>query len=325
MKKLFLLFSVMPMISSHAFAQDMDGRDLARNFYRLVLEEDSQTMVSAFTGKPHLDTPRTGAVVGIDNLESFIAEERAWLLERGIVEGSLTEIKATESEERIVYEQSITLENTPGPSKQHNFAVVVDLDKGKASSVRIYYGLNAIMGGHNFSRPAMLEHDPALFDDVAPPVKQYLASIGNAYRDVYRMFTDDGCFGPFCGMNRAKFFVIAMHTGPVPIKLTTATCDEVSCATEENLASWGEKFSINTAGLAVFEFTDVGQISRARVYDDIHDVSFLEKGWFAANWDALSEGFKDIGCPLKMRPAPEDSFQMAFGKIMMEPCPASLY
>ena len=206
-------------------------------------------------------------------------------------------VRTTSSDVRIVHEISIELANVHGPIKRHNFAVVADLEQDRVLRARVYYGYNNITGGHEFSRPAMLPHDPTVFDGLAPPVKQYLASIANGWTEVYRMFTEDGCFAHFCGPSLPRFFVVAMHTGPVPIKPTTATCDSSACAVEENLDSWGNPFSINTGGLAVFEFTEEGRISRMRVYDDISDVAFLETGWFAENWEALSEGFESVGCP----------------------------
>jgi len=240
MKNSLLLVLIFALFPAQGYSENLDGQALAKNLYRLILKGDSKSILSAFDNAPNIDTPRTGAIRGRKNLVQFIASENNWLREHGIVENSLAEVRTTISEDRIIYEQRLTLEKT-SPMKHHRFAVVVDLKGKQADSVRIYYALNDITGRNDFSRPSMLENDPALFEGVAAPAKQYLSSIDNAYRDVYRMFVDDACFSALCGKTKiAKFFVVGMHAGSVPLKLTTATCDGSACALEWNLASWGE-------------------------------------------------------------------------------------
>jgi len=323
MKKYLLLLTLMGLGLLPVHAASIDGVELAKNFYKLVLQGDTKTIVSAFSKTPNIDTPRTGAIKGKKAFVEFLEQEKAWLLKNGIDVDSIREIKITQSQERIVYEQNLTLNNR-APASKHNFAVVVDLHKGKAKAVRVYYIYAGISGRKDFSRPAMLENDPSLLEGIAAPVKQYVTSIENAYTDVYRMFPDKACFGPFCGVNRAKFFVIAMQGGSVPLRLTTATCDAVTCALEENLASWGDtQFSFNTGGLAVYDYNDKGQVTDARVYDDIHENPFGQPGWFAKNWSALSKGFREAGCPLNTAPELNDPPQVAWGKVMMQPCAAN--
>jgi hypothetical protein len=320
MKKLLVLLIVTSILPMQSMSANLDGHELAKKFYSLVLKGDTKSILSAFSETPNIDTPRTGAIHGERDFVKFIEDERAWLQQYGVVEDSLIESRTTASSDRIIHEQRITLDKT-GPMKQHNFAVVVDLQNNKALAVRVYYGLNAIAGRHDFSRPAILKYNPLLMDTLAAPVKQYVASIDNAYLDVFRLFTEESCIGAFCGINHAKFFVVAMGAGSVPLKLTSSTCDETACTIEWNLASWGETpFSINVGGIATFEFNNEGLITSGRIIDDIHDAPFSQKRWFVDNWDALSKGFIAIGCPMEKIVKPEDNTQMAFKKIMMYDC-----
>ena len=323
MNKRYLFLIIVILFSGQAYSNessDLDGRDLAKNLYSLILESDTQRILSAFSDTPNIDTPRTGAIKGKQDFIKFIASEKAWLLQYGFVEGSLHAVRTTESADRIVYEQKLTLNNT-GPMKHHKIAVVVDLDDGKASTVRVYYRLNPITGSHDFSRPALLEHKPELVSDLAPPIKQYVASIENAYLDVYRMFTEGSCVNHLCGDNLPKFFVMAMHAGSVPLELTTVMCDESACAMEWNLASWGDTmFSIKIGGLSIFEFNNKGQVTEGRIYDDIHDAPFMRPGWFAEHQEALTAKFEAVGCPLIIDAKLKDPMPKAFGKLLKQPC-----
>jgi len=320
MKRLVALMIALTLLPISGFAENLNGHELAKNFYSLVLKGDTKSILSAFSKTPNIDTPRTGAISGKKKMLKFLAEEKAWLESHGVNASSLTHTRTTQSADRIIYEQKITIDKK-GPMKHQNFAVVVDLHRNKARSVRVYYSLNAVTGTHDFSRPAILKHDPALLDGLAAPAKQYVASIDNAFLDVHRLFTKNSCIGSFCGINHGKFFVIAMEAGSVPLKLTTSTCDASACAIEWNLASWGDTdFSINVGGIATFEFNEKGLITRGRIIDDIHDAPFSQKDWFANHWDSMAKGFESIECPLPLGGTSEARKQISFGKIMMTPC-----
>lgn len=301
---------------------EIDGRTLAVDFYKLVVSGDAQELLSAFgDAVPRINTPRTGAVVGRDAVVQFVKEEREWLIGYGLDENSITVVRITESPDRVVFELQFRLENTV-PSKQHKAGVVVDLNGDKASDVRVYYSLSGITGKHDFSRLAFMDYDPALFDTLVPPMKQYFASIENAYLDVYRMFTDDGCFGHACGTEkRKKVFVVLMHAGSVPLRLTSVTCNDSACATEWNLASWGDTlFSAEIGGMSVFEFDESGRIMSGWAYDDIHEAPFSQPGWFVTHWPELSRKFEYIGCPMSFEMTADVPDSQAFKKVLANPC-----
>ncbi len=171
-----------------------------------------------------------------------------------------------------------------------------------------------------------MDHDARLFDTLTPPMKQYFASIENAYAGVSRMFTADGCFGPYCGATkRAKAFVVLMQGGSVPLRLTSAMCTSNICATEWNIASWGDtRFSVVAGGLSVFEFDEEGRIISGIAYDDLHEAPFGEPGWFARNWSELSQGFEEIGCPMNLDIDEQTPEALAWKAIMSQPCPVTM-
>ena len=138
------------------------------------------------------------------------------------------------------------------------------------------------------------------------------------------MFSDNGCIQTVCGKSGlAKVYTILLvPAGGIPLRLTTATCDEMTCALEENLGSWGDvKFSINTAGLAVYGYNDKGQITAARIYDDLGEAPQWEPGWFAKNWPAITERLAEVGCPVKMEtPGAAATFHEILYQILRQPC-----
>ena len=318
-----LLVTLLPGYSTEAAA---DGRSLAAEYYRLLLEGDPDSILSAFDdATPNVNTPRTGAVVGTVNVRRFLAEERDWLTGLAYEPESIETVRVTQSAERVVAEQTFVLGET-APNARHRVSVVVDLDGSSARALRVYYSLNGITGKNDFTRAAFMDYDPTLFDTLSPPMKQYFSSIENAYTDVSQMFTPDGCFGPFCGTwNRAKAFVVLMHAGSVPLRLTSVTCDASACAAEWNIANWGEtEFSVNAGGMSVFEFDDQGRIVRGLAYDDLHEAPFTQPGWFGRHWSALSEKFDRIGCPMSFELDENVAEPMAWRMIMEQPCTSNI-
>jgi len=321
-KSLLLLFIV---IFSYfpAHATDQDGAALARNLYKLILKGETDQILSAYSEEPNIDTPRTGEIRGKEAFVDFLGDEKAWLKGYGADPNSFQEVKTTRSDLRVVYEQTITF-NKVVPVVPHPFAVVVDLNNGKAKAVRVYYRLSGLTKKYDFCRPAMLAHDPSLLDGIAPPVKQYVASLENAYPDIYQMFSEDGCIQAVCGKRTlAKIYTILLvPAGSIPLRLTTATCDERTCALEENLGSWGDvTFSKNTSGLAVYDYNDEGQLTAARIYDDLGEAPQFQTGWFAKNWPAITERLEAVGCPVKMAtPAAEATFHEVLYQVLRQPC-----
>ena len=325
MKNILIIALVVTLLTSCSAGTAGDGRSLASDYYRLLLEGDAEHILAAFgDAEPNIDTPRSGAVSGTDNVRRFLAEEQDWLNGLAYEPGSLETVRVTQSAERVVAEQTFVLGET-APNSTHQVSVVVELSGSTARAIRVYYSLNRVTGKHDFTRAAFMDYDPTLFDTLSPAMKQYFASIENAYTDVTRMFTSEGCFGPYCGdSKRARAFVVLMHGGSVPLRLTSVTCDSTACATEWNLASWGEtEFSVNAGGMSVFEFDNEGRIVRGLAYDDLHEAPFDQPGWFGRNWSALSRKFDRIGCPMSFELDETAPGAEAWKMIMEQTCATS--
>ena len=84
MKKSLVFLIVISLFPIQSMSADLDGQELAKNFYTLVLKGDTKSILSAFSDTPNIDTPRTGAIQGERDFVKFLEDERAWLQQYGV-------------------------------------------------------------------------------------------------------------------------------------------------------------------------------------------------------------------------------------------------
>ena len=216
------------------------------------------------------------AVAGREAVLRFLEEEKLWLESLGALSDGIKKVKKTSNRQRVVQEVEILLPPVPPKPRPHMFAVVADLSSGGIRAIRLYYCYGFISGNEEFLRAAMLPADTSLYDSVPPIVQKYVECIAAADINVLKLFEEGASLMgvpsiPFKGCTMVRFFAAALaEEDGVPLQIATVTSDSKTCALEENLDSWGSiQFEHSTAGLAVYDYNDSGQLTAARIYDDI--------------------------------------------------------
>lgn len=313
------------LLSLTAAASDADR--LATDLYPAILSGKAQGLQSEFKDEPRIDTPRTGPLRGPMAWQRFVDQEAKWLQQLGVQPGTLRPVKTTRGRGRVIHEMTanLVLDSQTVPFK---LAVVVDEASGAATAVRVYYAYAQTPGNSSFLRPSILPPDPTAISRMAPPVRKYVDAIAASDQFAWKRFTPEGYFlggspAPLTGPALKKFYaVLGAEPGGVPLRPATVTCDEGTCAIEENLATWGSiVFERDTAGLAVYDYdSSRGLLTGARIYDDLPENPFTVRGWISRNWASISMALEKSGCRLNYRPAPEAPPEKVIAEFFTAPC-----
>lgn len=307
-----------------ASAQEMTADEFAASFFPMLLAGQGEELLASMDIHEGIDTPRGGRVSGNEQtLREFLAAEHVWLKEYGADAETIRPVKTTANEDRVVYELNMSFDKTPRPGGQR-MAVVVDRDQdGTPADVRVYYIYGSITGDRTYHRPPVLDVNPEVLYSLAPPVLHYVSAINNSSFDAWRVFSGEGSyFNSFKYPMLKRFYAVGtIDPGGIPLRPAAVTCDNTTCALEENLASWGEQtFANDTGGLAIYDYNDKGQVTGARIYDDIPNLFFLQPGWMAENWEELSEMLDGADCSMSYTPKPDDDPYMLWGMLTTAPC-----
>ncbi len=315
------------LLPFHSAAQTSEAEKLATQLYPLVLRGDAAGLERTFAVEPRIDTPRTGPLRGVQMWQRFVTQEADWFKSMGARPETLKTVKTTKAAGRIVHEMVISLA-TPERMVPFKLAVVVDDVDGSASAARVYYAYAATPGKAGFLRQSILPPDPSVRATIAAPVRKYFDAIEASDQFAWKLYAPDGFFNggsstPLVGTNLKKFFaVLGGEPGGVPLRPATVTCDDGTCAIEENLATWGSiVFERDTAGLAVYDFDSArGLIIGARVYDDLPESAFGKPGWIHKNWAAISSALEKSGCRLTYAPTADASPAQVRREYFGAPC-----
>ncbi|MEJ8814313.1 hypothetical protein WKW77_24730 [Variovorax ureilyticus] len=313
------------LLSLAAAASDADR--MATDLYPAILSGKAQGLQAVFKDEPRIDTPRTGPLRGPLAWKRFVDQEAQWLQRLGVQPGTLRAVKTTRGPGRVVHEMTVNLvlDSHTVPFK---LAVVVDEAGGSATAVRVYYAYAQTPGNSNFLRPAILPPDPTVVSRIAPAVRKYVDAIAASDQFAWQLFTPEGHFlggstVPMTGPALKKFYaVLGAEPGGVPLRPATVTCDQGTCAIEENLATWGSiAFERDTAGLAVYDYDSIrGLLTGARIYDDLPENPFTVPGWIPRNWASISTALEKSGCRLNYRPVQEAPPATVLAEFFAAPC-----
>jgi hypothetical protein len=243
---------------------------LIATYLDALLAGASARLLSGWSGTPEVDDPIEGHVRGATDLERFVRERRAWLVQRS---AHIEAVRTTHTTQSTVFEALLHLLE---PVTELPIAVVGDHAAGKLSAIRVYHSLWPLEGAHRV-RPPLLQRDPSLLaTDVVAEYQRALAA--GDVDAIVATFEPDGYFREPAGgewyyrghARLREFMAHILGTGGIRLEYCSLTDDGVACAIEFNAVRFGPHTLQPQAGVAVYERGPGGKLRAARIYDDVN-------------------------------------------------------
>ncbi len=241
------------------------------DFYPLIMQGESETLISLFADEPLIDTPLYGEVRGNEAFMSLIHEQKMWLTAR---EARVEHFALTKTDERIVAEILLYFQHR-GETMDLPVSLVADLHGEGVSSIRIYYSTWPLTGKHIIRAPII---KPVKGLEEPEIIREYMAGIAKPDKKaVLSLFAEEayvrepsGSIYKHSGIDGLrKFYDMALDEGGVTLKHCTATFDGTRFAVEYICDEWGNVKFEPQAGMAVYELADPDHILAVRIYDDV--------------------------------------------------------
>jgi len=262
---LLLLLSAAPCAAQ---APDATTRYLDR-----LLLGDSAALLGGFAGAPAIDDPIGGRVRSRAELDRFVAERQAWLMERA---ARLELVRTTSDGRRTVVEAILHL-RLPDTTVDLPIAVVGDRGSGnRVTAIRVYHSHWPLEGKHEIRHPLLARDSTLVLRGVVAEYQRALAA-GDAVAAL-NTFEPDGYFREPSGgiyVHRGhdalrQFLSAILSGGGIHLEHCTVTDDGVVAAIEFNAVQFGDKKLEPQAGVAVYERGPTGRLAAARIYDDVN-------------------------------------------------------
>jgi len=247
------------------------AREVARDFYEVLLQEDAGTLGALARGPLIVDDPLFGRWDGDGFAERFDTCAQ-WLGSRS---AAFTRDALTLSNERAVQEFTLYLAED-GRDVVVPVAVVAEPQDDGGMAVRVYHSTWPLTGTHHVRPPLMRCRGGTAVPDVVGAYQRALAEGDIAA--VLACFAEDGYAREpaggewvYLGQERLREFYTALFSvgGGIPLWHCRVTDDGTRCAIEYVVDRWGEQIVPAQAGAAVYERDGHGKLAAARIYDDV--------------------------------------------------------
>jgi hypothetical protein len=254
-------------------ARDRRAKSLtAVPYFDGVMTGEIDALIGSFAGEPELQHPVRGRIKGAPAFQRFIADTRAWVVERNV---EIEDVNFVVTPRRGVEEVLVHLDSDGGRITLP-MALAADRDEdARIVELRIYFSTWPLTGAHAI-RPPVLQPDPDLHEaDVVEEYQQALAS-GDVKR-VVATFEPDGYVrepGGAAYTHRGADELHALYEwffsngGGISLEHCAVIDDGRTCAVEYNVVAWGRTELPPQAGIAVYGRGDSGKLAFARIYDD---------------------------------------------------------
>jgi hypothetical protein len=249
---------------------------MAEAYWQLLIDGNSERLLSMFSGPPRIDAVHPGTVTGADDVLAFAEGTHKWL--EGM-KAHLSPVRTTRGDCRTVAEQELHLRLDDGRDVHLPTAVVAERvdDPAGAERITVYHSMWPLNGKHDVRKP-VLEVDPEL---AAPDViGKYEEALAQGYlQGVMELFDPDGYVREPSGAPyvyrgdqqiREFYLTIFGNMGGIELDLCAITDDGEACAVEYNAVKWGRDGIPAQAGVAVYERNiDGDRLYAVRIYDDV--------------------------------------------------------
>ncbi len=245
---------------------------MLNEFYKILMEQDSESLVRGFAATPRISDPLAGTVEGLDAIRDYVADRSRWLESGGARVELLSEIVTSE---RRIAEFVLYLDKLD-PKVDLPVAVVADLEAEGWTWIRVYHSTWPLNGKHLLRSPLLKQSDHLEEPRI---IQQYMEAIGPnpSVEAVLALFEANAYVREPSGSQykyegpeaREKFYTMALQDGGVSLKHCTATFDGKCFAVEFNADGWGPVDFQPQAGMAIYELGPTQKILAVRIYDDV--------------------------------------------------------
>jgi SnoaL-like domain len=251
---------------------DLERFDAVPYYYGLMSGE-YDALVESFAGEPIVHDPRRGRIIGVQAFEAYVSELGSWLSDRNMSSDPIDHVfTAPRGFEEVVL-------HLDGDDVRVDVPVAIVADRGsdgRLVELRIYHSIWALTGRH-LHRPPLLQRDPDL--RTAGVVGKYQRALAAGDVDaITATFAPDGYAREPTGREyvhrgydalRAFYERMFSNGGGVELEHCALVHDGRACALEYNIVSWGKTELPPEAGVAVYVQAESGQMTAARIYDDV--------------------------------------------------------
>jgi enterochelin esterase-like enzyme len=247
--------------------------DATAGYLDRLLHSDSAALLAGFVGAPAIDDPIGGRVRGRAELDRFVAERHAWLMERA---ARLELLRTTTDGRRTVVEALLHL-RLPDTAVDLPIAVVGDKGDGnRVTAIRVYHSHWPLERKHEIRHPLLARDSGVVLRDVVAEYQRALAA-GDAAAAL-ATFEPDGYFrepsgGVYVHRGREalrQFLTAILAGGGIHLEHCSVTDDGTVAAIEFNAVQFGDRKLEPQAGLAIYERGATGHLAAARIYDDVN-------------------------------------------------------
>lgn len=261
----------------------MDYKALSKPFEHLlenIEAENGQAFIDLFCdGKISVNVPRYGQIGNNIVFCRYLRQVKLWLSER---EGVRFEFwRALQDDTHLVMHMMIFFEINDAEFNYHKelhipIGILCEMENGKIKTARVYYTTYWVAGGHNITRPAMLNEDPKLMETLPESEKTYFRCLWEADSKTIlnELFDKDASFmstaySIYHGEDLIKVFDSMFSGGRnTELRLCTAFMAEGSLVVEYMNHRSGGNPNTPSAGMAIYTYTPEGKVSYVRLAGD---------------------------------------------------------
>lgn len=246
---------------------------MLESFYHHLVAGDGASIVSLFDGFIAIDSPRSGAVSGVQALHTYLAEEGGWL--RGCQ--ARFDLAATAEDERRKAVELVAWLQIDGQTIDLPIAIIGQKSGSGYGQIRIYHSTWPLTGRH-IARPPIVWPGP--HEAEAPIVRRYFEALEQGDgRTLNSLFSPDGYVREPSGSRyrhqgsegRAQFYAaVTAQPGGVGLVHASHTTQGRLSAVEYVCEQWGRMRFAPMCGCAFYELDTAGnRITAVRIYDDV--------------------------------------------------------
>ena len=230
-------------------------------------------------GKIAVNVPRYGQIGNNIVFERYLRQVKLWLSER---EGVRFEFwRALQGEKHLALHMMIYFEINDAEFDYHKelhipIGIVCELEGDLIRAARVYYTTYWSAGGHNITRPAMLNEDPSLVPNLPEAEKKYFQCLWNADSDtiINELFDPDAYFMTTAysinrGADLMRVFNSMFSGGRnTELRLCTTFMAEGNLVVEYMNHRSGGNPNTPSSGMAIYGYTPEGKVAYVRLAGD---------------------------------------------------------